>query len=680
MPRALIQCAGPGEGGDGGAVLQRLNFTFEPDDVDERMCVIENLPRTIVAGEQFAMQIRVRDAFKNGLSGLEPSICLLPKDPAEATAIAKVSGTDLGKGNYVMSSKIYKSFHHFGISIHAGGKIIHSAVIEARPPYPRPARPTARALRHSFAFCALYPTAFDAVAARLRRARSEGRRRRSPSGCSGSESVSCPKETADRRPLVAGGTTATFCADAVRQCAGFRAWFTIPTALGDFSELLACCWAGAWLGAPARQVLPAKAKAKNCDFECSGECRAHFPVVARLLLRDEFGNIAFPDEGYFSVEVEGCALQASDVARFAEAGGVFSIAFLPRTSGEVSVKVVVSGELLAVKRVAVRALGTWTKEDARDWISTLGFVEPRLAPVAAALSDQFIRQGVTGAKVAGGLLDRGAFHFAFGIEDMATAQFLANCLSDLSKGPSAPAAYLPWSWRTSGAPGQLVPLGAGDEGYSAVVDRFKRTMGAATVTAVERLESAALYTRYAGMRTAVGNVRGGNPNERMLWHAAPAPHLAGLVDVGFAGPKMRADGPGVYGAGFYFAADPRLADLWHARAGGGGDVAAERCLVLARVACGTVAAREALPDGDRAALARELERLENLMAPPGSHAASGPDRVEAVVFKDHMAYPEYVVRYTLASAPLEVEWPRSGPAGPAASPPLLKVDEVAAAL
>ena len=140
----------------GGAVSQRLNFTFEPDDVDERMCVIENLPRTIVAGEQFAMQIRVRDAFKNGLSGLEPSICLLPKDPAEATAIAKVSGTDLGKGNYVMSSKIYKSFHHFGISIHAGGKIIHSAVIEARPPYPRPARPTARALRHSFAFFALF--------------------------------------------------------------------------------------------------------------------------------------------------------------------------------------------------------------------------------------------------------------------------------------------------------------------------------------------------------------------------------------------------------------------------------------------------------------------------------------------------------------------------------------------
>ena len=99
------------------------------------MCIIENLPRTIVAGEQFAMQIRVRDAFKNGLSGLEPTICLLPKDAAEATAIAKVSGTDLGKGNYVMSSKIYKSFHHFGISIHAGGKIIHSAVIEVPVPF-----------------------------------------------------------------------------------------------------------------------------------------------------------------------------------------------------------------------------------------------------------------------------------------------------------------------------------------------------------------------------------------------------------------------------------------------------------------------------------------------------------------------------------------------------------------
>ena len=39
---------------------QRLNFTFEADDVDERTCAIENLPRTVVAGEQFAIQIRVR--------------------------------------------------------------------------------------------------------------------------------------------------------------------------------------------------------------------------------------------------------------------------------------------------------------------------------------------------------------------------------------------------------------------------------------------------------------------------------------------------------------------------------------------------------------------------------------------------------------------------------------------
>ena len=34
--------------------------------------------------------------------------------------------------------------------------------------------------------------------------------------------------------------------------------------------------------------------------------------------RDEFGNIAFPDESYFTVDVDGCSLNASDLTKFAE--------------------------------------------------------------------------------------------------------------------------------------------------------------------------------------------------------------------------------------------------------------------------------------------------------------------------------------------------------------------------
>ena len=66
--------------------------------------------------------------------------------------------------------------------------------------------------------------------------------------------------------------------------------------------------------------------------------------------------------------------------------------------------------------VHLRSLSSWTKEDAAEWVMTLGMIEPSINNVARDLSQEFVNQNVTGAKIAGGLLDRGALHFAFGLE------------------------------------------------------------------------------------------------------------------------------------------------------------------------------------------------------------------------------------------------------------------------
>ena len=47
------------------------------------------------------------------------------------------------------------------------------------------------------------------------------------------------------------------------------------------------------------------------------------------------------------------------------------------------------------------------------------------------------------------------------------------------------------------------------------------------------------------------------------------------------------------------------------------------------------------------------------MPPPSHHSATSVERTELVTYRDHMAYPEYFVRYTVSSSgSVEVEWPR----------------------
>ena len=57
------------------------------------------------------------------------------------------------------------------------------------------------------------------------------------------------------------------------------------------------------------------------------------------------------------------------------------------------------------------------------------------------------------------------------------------------------------------------------------------------------------------------------------------------------------------------------------------------------------------------------------MPPAGSQSATGRQRTELVVFRDHMAYPEYVVTYTYLSGSSEL-----------APETILKIDDVQAGL
>ena len=195
-------------------------------------------------------------------------------------------------------------------------------------------------------------------------------------------------------------------------------------------------------------ALPGPARAKASEIETIEECRVHFPLILRGMLRDEFGNIANTDENPPVIKVDGCGLQKSSAIVFLERGGTFSVSCTPRRSGDLRIQILVGGDVLAERRVTVRSLSSWTKEDAAEWVLTIGMIEPSVRSVSRTLSQEFVTQNVTGAKIAGGLLDRGALHFAFGLEDMQIAQFFANVILDLNKGQEAAKCYVPWAWST----------------------------------------------------------------------------------------------------------------------------------------------------------------------------------------------------------------------------------------
>ena len=60
------------------------------------------------------------------------------------------------------------------------------------------------------------------------------------------------------------------------------------------------------------------------------ECRIHFPLTLRGMLRDEFGNIASSDETPPVVKLDGCSLSPSEGSVYLERGGSFNVTCVPR--------------------------------------------------------------------------------------------------------------------------------------------------------------------------------------------------------------------------------------------------------------------------------------------------------------------------------------------------------------
>ena len=536
----------------GVALLHKSTATFLPERLDPRSCVVENVPRCVVAGEEFTVSMWLTDSFRNGLSGLEGLVAMVPRDPKDAASLIKTGGKELGKGRYLQSYRLVKASSALPVAILHGQEPILSASVE---------------------------------------------------------------------------------------------------------------------------VLPAKAKARTCEIVAPAESPCFVPLLLRVVPRDEFGNLGLPDDTQIVLELDR-AMKPSRSGFFVDSGGGLVTVVVPKTAGELRVQVSVNDEPAGELTVAVTHLSVWTKEDARAWLETLRPVQAQVGAVIPSLASEFIRQNVSGAKIVAGLLDRGALHFAFGLDER-MAEFFASLMADLNRGPDLyPNAYLPWSWTTIGIPGSLGSLPAGDDANAAVARRLQRSIPNCAVVAVERFESANLYEHYYASRRAVGFLCGGDCSECYLWYGPEgAAGYQGVMECGFSGAKLMSER--ALGRGFYFHPDPRLAEAASLSIGGDGSATppppppppdTPRRLILARVVCGVIGVRDPLTTPAHP-LGEELRRLEGRMPPAGSQSATGRQRTELVVFRDHMAYPEYVVTYTYLSGSSEL-----------APETILKIDDVQAGL
>ena len=534
----------------GTGLLHKSTATFLPERLDARSCVVENMPRCVVAGEEFTVSMWLTDNFRNGLAGLEGAVAMVPRDPKDASSLIKSGGKELGKGRYTQTYRLVKSSPSFPVTILHGQEPIFTSTVE---------------------------------------------------------------------------------------------------------------------------VLPAKAKARQCEIVAPAESPCFVPLLVKVVLRDEFGNLGLPDDSQVVLDLDR-AMKPSRSGFYVDSNGHLVTVVVPKTAGDLRVRVAVNDEPAGEKVVGVTHLSVWTREDAKSWLETLRPVQAQVGAVIPQLASEFIRQNVSGAKIVAGLLDRGALHFAFQLEER-MAEFFASLMADLNRGPDLyPNAYLPWGWTTIGIPGGLSALPSGDETYIAVARRLHRSIPNCAVVSVERFESANLYEPYYATRRAVGFLSSGDSAECYLWYGPDGPtHYQGVMECGFSGAKLMSER--ALGRGFYFHPDPRLAEAAAVGPAGADGVAAglvssdaPRRLILARVVCGVIGVREPLTTPPHP-LGEELRRLEGRMPPAGSHSATSRQRTELVAYRDHMAYPEYVVAYSYLSSPTE----------PAADS-LLKIDDIQAGL
>jgi hypothetical protein len=204
-----------------------------------------------------------------------------------------------------------------------------------------------------------------------------------------------------------------------------------------------------------------------------------------------------------------------------------------------------------------------------------------------------------------------------------------------------------------------------DDETRAVTLLLHQTMPDAAVVLVQRNLHELLYHKYVANRDAVEAGSPGAPLERWLWNGNDSleENLGHGFDVRFASKEFNK-----YGVGVYFAADARLSAFFER---GTRDSTGQKKLLLARVALGNMAERGAVPGFARQLSAGtsvnpELLKPEWSMPPSGAHSATSRNRIEAIVYENHQAFPHYLVTYTAG--------PRTNPYGGGLNPPLRKID------
>ena len=207
----------------------------------------------------------------------------------------------------------------------------------------------------------------------------------------------------------------------------------------------------------------------------------------------------------------------------------------------------------------------------------------------------------------------------------------------------------PFHWTSDGKgdPPNLVPVTPDFDDHSRVADRFLGLMSGGggrtcAINSIERVENHTLWMQYSLERDKNGGFEG----EKFLYHGLNDDIVDQVCTKGFdtAYSSMEFN---AYGAGLYFAPDPRLSDFFIRESRGR---AGRKRMLLARVALGSVGVRDALPKTSQADHLAALRQPANRQPPPGKNSATSSHGIEAIVYRNYQAYPAYVITYTMGQS------------------------------
>eukprot|EP01043_Picozoa_sp_COSAG02_P058999 COSAG02_NODE_7441_length_3011_cov_8.016827_2_plen_257_part_00 len=201
----------------------------------------------------------------------------------------------------------------------------------------------------------------------------------------------------------------------------------------------------------------------------------------------------------------------------------------------------------------------------------------------------------------------------------------------------------------------------------AVAALLHETMPDANVVRVQRNQHDLLYRQYVARRDAV-DVEAGGKHERWLWNGNDSleENISKGFDLRYASQEFNK-----YGVGVYFAADARLSAFFERTTRENHGL---KKLLLARVALGNMKERRAVPgqaqltrttSGGTQMINPELTKPEWKLPPDGAQSATSKQRIEAIIYENHQAFPHYLVTYMAG--------PRQNPYGGALK--LRKIDD-----